>query len=505
MPLRAGSQTSLAWGQIAYVSKDAVLEAIVYAVRNGADVVNMSIGEEGCSSRSYRKEIDLAADWGVVLVASAMNNQSTDEYCPAALPGVIGVAASDQDDELAWFSNHGNWVEIAAPGKDIYAPKPGGEDYMRRSGTSMAAPHVAGAIGLLLSYNQELSVDQVRALMNNTTDEMLGEYEGSFGILNLAKAMEEAPEPSSIRPTLTPTITPTPTVTNTPQATATSTPTLIPTATAIPTLIPTPVATATPTATLTATPTASPTTQQPTATPIARIVDSLRWVKVPGAGTYREVIGGDPVRIEIEAEAYDQFGARMDQIPIVYTLLVPITNQGRVDTGDENETGILTLPTTPRISASIKRLRCSASAGGETVTSEDFFVRIAPRPRATSTPPPRPTATPTPTPTATPMAIRPTVAPPLEDPDPAAGVIVGFVRDARRIPIGGATVTVDAQQFGVFQTTTDSMGRYIFQLSIPATQKIFVSATMDGYRIMPPRYYGTLMANEYRVFNGFRQ
>src|SRR5207244_2433459 len=98
---------------------------------------------------SLSEAIDYAAGKDVVIVAAAGNSSSTSPFYPAADTAVIGVAASNPDDELYSWSNHGPWVQVAAPGCNNAPWLKGG--YVSICGTSSAAPLVAGLAALVRS------------------------------------------------------------------------------------------------------------------------------------------------------------------------------------------------------------------------------------------------------------------------------------------------------------------------------------------------------------------
>lgn len=130
-------------------------EAILRATAEGYHVINMSFGGPYVSS-PLGDAVNQALSAGLVLVSSAGNEYSYNEHSyPAAFDGVIAVAATDRYDNLASFSNFGDWVEIAAPGVDILSAYPGAgcggiaDCYNWLSGTSMASPIVAGAAALV--------------------------------------------------------------------------------------------------------------------------------------------------------------------------------------------------------------------------------------------------------------------------------------------------------------------------------------------------------------------
>ncbi|MEE9574688.1 MAG: S8 family serine peptidase, partial [Gammaproteobacteria bacterium] len=131
------------------------VEAISYATAEGYHVINMSFGGPYVSS-AVEDAVNQALGAGLVLVSSAGNEYSFDEPSyPAAFEGVIAVAATDHYDNLASFSNFGNWVEVAAPGVNILSTYPGAgcgniaDCYNWMSGTSMASPIVAGTAALV--------------------------------------------------------------------------------------------------------------------------------------------------------------------------------------------------------------------------------------------------------------------------------------------------------------------------------------------------------------------
>jgi subtilisin family serine protease len=256
-----------------------IVNGINYAVSSGAKVINLSLGSS-VSSIAMGTAVAEAVRAGVVVVAAAGNSNTSTRFYPAGYPDVIAVGASASDDNRASFSNYGDWVTIAAPGSQIYAPYKGA--YGTLSGTSMAAPHVAGAAALVMAAKPGWTRLQVKQALEQSGDPVRGfETNPALRRLNLVGAMAfvhgATPAPTtSTQPTATPapqsTATPTaqPTATPTPRPTATPTPQPTATPTPQPTATPTPQPTPTPTPRPTPTPTPQPTatpTPQPTATP----------------------------------------------------------------------------------------------------------------------------------------------------------------------------------------------------------------------------------------------
>jgi thermitase len=149
-----------------------VILAYSYAARAGAKVVNLSLGS---SSASQAESDAIAANPGTLFVAAAGNggsdglgddNDLAPEYpCAYPLPNVVCVAASDNRDRPATFSNYGDVsVDLAAPGVDILSTLRGG-GYGWASGTSMATPHVSGAAALLWAASPGASAAQIKSAL----------------------------------------------------------------------------------------------------------------------------------------------------------------------------------------------------------------------------------------------------------------------------------------------------------------------------------------------------
>lgn len=125
-----------------------IAAGIVFAVDNGADVVNMSFTSPAASRTTY-DAIQYGLSRNVIMVAASGNTGSPLVLYPAAFPEVLSIGATTPTGTLAGFSNPVTTVDFVAPGDDIISTVPGG--YGVKDGTSMASPHVAGVVALILS------------------------------------------------------------------------------------------------------------------------------------------------------------------------------------------------------------------------------------------------------------------------------------------------------------------------------------------------------------------
>ena len=150
------------------------IDGIDYAVKNGLKIINCSFGSSSKSS-ALHDAVDYAQDKNVLLVVAAGNNGDNIEkepLYPASYTdsNILAVAASTSTDTLASFSNYGSTsVDVAAPGDDIYSTYLGG-GYKVLSGTSMAAPYVAGVAALLRKQESDATYGQLRKAIREKVD-----------------------------------------------------------------------------------------------------------------------------------------------------------------------------------------------------------------------------------------------------------------------------------------------------------------------------------------------
>ncbi len=162
--------------------------AIVYAVDNGARVINMSWGGR---ERSFvlRDAVDYAYARGVLMVAASGNESEGASIFPAGYRKVISVAATEQHKQKFYQSNFGAAIDIGAPGNVILSTHINNR-YRLLSGTSMATAHVSGVAALIISKRPSLTHQEVRQILLSTTDPITESPElVGAGNLNAARAL----------------------------------------------------------------------------------------------------------------------------------------------------------------------------------------------------------------------------------------------------------------------------------------------------------------------------
>ncbi len=151
----------------------------VPANANPARVLNISLGGGGSCGATFQNAINSARSRNAVVVVAAGNsNANASNFSPANCSGVVTVAAVGRNGGKASYSNFGATVEVAAPGGgngggvlstlNAGSMGPGADAFASYQGTSMATPHVAGAVALMLSVNSALTPDQVTSMLQST-------------------------------------------------------------------------------------------------------------------------------------------------------------------------------------------------------------------------------------------------------------------------------------------------------------------------------------------------
>lgn len=206
-------------------------QAVIYA-STVADIANHSWGGYGESS-AIKEAFNIAHTAGLINIVAAGNDADDSKYyLPASYDNVITVAASTQTDKLAYFSNYGEDVDVAAPGGSdlkgfgtynilslgskshtLLQEEPGFEvpdshtvssthTYARLAGTSMACPHVAGVAALALAQQPDLNFDGMRSVLAYSVDELNSTKQAGSGRINALKAasLTEVPPNANIKP-----------------------------------------------------------------------------------------------------------------------------------------------------------------------------------------------------------------------------------------------------------------------------------------------------------------
>jgi serine protease len=215
---RCGGQMSDVAAAIVWASGGTV--SGLPANANPARVINLSLGAPGACDITTQNAIDSARSRGTVVVVSAGNsNDDAANYSPASCDGVVTVAAVNRSGGKAYYSNYGPKVALAAPGGEMLfneadgvlstlnsgATTPGADTYTYYQGTSMAAPHVAGVVALMLSKNPSLTPDDIATKLKSTARAFPSTCaQCGAGIVNASAAVDAAgginppPPPSTV-------------------------------------------------------------------------------------------------------------------------------------------------------------------------------------------------------------------------------------------------------------------------------------------------------------------
>jgi hypothetical protein len=171
-----------------------MVKAILYAADHGARVLNISSTGTRYSA-ALETAVQYAQEQGALVVAAAGNTGDRDNAVnyPAALGGVVAVAAIDEQDQLAGFSQRQPYVTLAAPGVDVASTAWSGAGrgpYAAQSGTSIAAPHVSGAAALLWALRPDLDAAEIVETLRASADHVASTDLGyGAGILNVGRAV----------------------------------------------------------------------------------------------------------------------------------------------------------------------------------------------------------------------------------------------------------------------------------------------------------------------------
>jgi len=173
LPIRVMLTSNPCGGSIA-----AAAAAVIWAVDNGADVINMSVQYPYVNQPTiptFENAVNYAHNNGVLLVAAAGNTNFTEcggNVCaPARFNNALAVSGTTAQDRFASFSNHGPEVDVCAPGENIYSTAVI-SPFVTASGTSMATPHVTGLAALVKSFVPDITVAELRSVITNTAEDL---------------------------------------------------------------------------------------------------------------------------------------------------------------------------------------------------------------------------------------------------------------------------------------------------------------------------------------------
>ncbi|MBD3402032.1 S8 family serine peptidase [candidate division GN15 bacterium] len=203
-----------------------VAGAMVYAVDNGADVISMSFG--GLSPTDLMLDVfGYAAANNVVLIASSGNDSDYEIQYPACFAEVMAVGATNDLDQVTYFSTYNEFISVCAPGQSVLSLRAGGTDmydgganpepdvhiiddhYYLASGTSMAGPHAAAVAAAIRAVSPGLTRARVREIIETTADDLVDPYGvgddypgwdqySGWGRINIAAALAATPDTRTV-------------------------------------------------------------------------------------------------------------------------------------------------------------------------------------------------------------------------------------------------------------------------------------------------------------------
>ena len=169
-----------------------IIRGLQWCINNKIKLVNMSFGS-ATDNATFREVFKNAEKAGVIMVVAAGNDGNDKIQFPAKYPETIAVSSLNEMNNISSFSSYGPEVNIIAPGEDIFSTWNNG-GYKKMSGTSMAAPHVTGAIAQMLNHWGDLTPAQVRQLLKITTHRLpLRSEQQGAGLIDVSKVMRVNP------------------------------------------------------------------------------------------------------------------------------------------------------------------------------------------------------------------------------------------------------------------------------------------------------------------------
>lgn len=200
------------------VVTDVIADAMNFAIKNGAEVINLSLGwPKLIDLAKVKAAFDLAEKNNVIIIAASGNNNKDLPTFPCSYENVICVGAIDNRGELTDFTNHGSKVDIVAPGESIISTYPANmesrvlriKNYESKRGSSQAAPYVAAAVANLKLLHPGLTNDEVRSLLFRSSKKLGNEKNHrfvKFGMLDMKELLTLAANDSNAQPFVNPQI-----------------------------------------------------------------------------------------------------------------------------------------------------------------------------------------------------------------------------------------------------------------------------------------------------------
>ncbi|NWF77161.1 MAG: S8 family serine peptidase [Chloroflexi bacterium] len=167
-----------------------VAKGIIWAVNHGARVINISLSMR--ASPNLEEAVNYAWSQGAIIIAAAGNKGGSEPAYPAYYVNCLAVAGINRNDSLALLSSHGDWVDVAAPGFNIYSELPDNQ-YGYKTGTSAATAHVSGVAALVFSVAEDINGngavnDEARWAIENTCTPIAADGVGQ-GLVNALQAV----------------------------------------------------------------------------------------------------------------------------------------------------------------------------------------------------------------------------------------------------------------------------------------------------------------------------
>jgi hypothetical protein len=186
---------------------DIIADAMIFAIQNGAQVINLSLGwPKLIDTAKVRSAFQMAEDKNVLVVAAAGNNNKDLPTFPCAYESVVCVGSIDNRGLLSDFSNHGSKVDVVAPGEYIVSTFPQVlesrvlriKNYEVKRGSSQAAPFVTASLATLKLFNPDLGNDRARALLFLNSRALIEDNKHfvKFGMLDMKAMLNAAASPS---------------------------------------------------------------------------------------------------------------------------------------------------------------------------------------------------------------------------------------------------------------------------------------------------------------------